>query len=90
MEILTGLLVSYVIARNFVTFNVVDDRGKRGSFKFSKGNYSRKDFNAYKNKQIQIEFAWGKEGERKLLGISFPSPTINLSNFNVSDNFQAK
>jgi hypothetical protein len=88
MEILTGLLVSYAITRNLVTFNVVDDTGKKKSFKFSKGRYSRRDFNAFQNKQIEIEFAWGTEGERKLLSISFPSPTINLNNFGANKIFR--
>lgn len=81
MEILTVLLMGYTIGRNLVTLEVINENRKRQHLKFSTGKYSSRDLNAYKNKNIEIGFEWGNEGQRKLISVSLPSPTIDLDIF---------
>ena len=79
MELLTGILVGFAVARSLVRLDVTDETGKTRSMKYSRGRYSRRELAAFKNKQIEIEYEWGDKEHPKLLHISFPGPTRSLS-----------
>jgi hypothetical protein len=78
MEIISGLVLGFLIAGKLVTFELEDDAGKKQSVAFLRGKHGKRGLAAYKGKKVDIEFEWGDSENRKLLRLSIPGPTISL------------
>ena len=79
MDILTGMILDYIVEKGLVTLTIVNELGSRKSRTFRHGKYSQKDIASFKNQNVIIEFETDNKEYPKLLRIQYTLRGISKS-----------